>query len=73
MGTRLAMSTTFHPQTDGQTERANRTLEDMLRSFVSYQQNDWDQLLAAAEFACNNAPNASTGMSPFCVNYGHDL
>jgi hypothetical protein len=72
MGTKLAMSTAFHPQTDGQTEHANRTLEDMLRSFVSYQQNDWDQFLPTAEFACNNAPNASTGMSPFRVNYGCD-
>ena len=72
MGTKLAMSTAFHPQTDGQTERANRTLEDMLRAFVSYRQNDWDQFLATAEFACNNAPNASTGMSPFRVNYGRD-
>src|SRR3954447_12418562 len=65
MGTRLAMSTAYHPQTDGQTERANRTLEDMLRAYVNYQQDDWDSLLPAAEFACNNAPNASTQMSPF--------
>jgi len=72
MGTKLAMSTAFHPQTDGQTERANRTLEDMLRAFVSYRQNDWDQFLSTAEFACNNAPNASTGMSPFRINYGRD-
>ena len=72
MGTRLAMSTAFHPQTDGQTERANRTLEDMLRAFVNYQQDNWDQLLSAAEFACNNAPNASTKMSPFQINYGRD-
>jgi hypothetical protein len=72
MGTKLAMSTAFHPQTDGQTERANRTLEDMLRAFVSYRQNDWDLFLPTAEFACNNAPNASTGMSPFRVNYGRD-
>src|SRR3954470_22402332 len=72
LGTKLAMSTAFHPQTDGQTERANRTLEDMLRAFTSYRQDDWDLHLTAAEFACNNAPNASTGMSPFKVNYGRD-
>ena len=72
MGTKLAMSTAFHPQTDGQTERANRTLEDMLRAFVNYRQDNWDQLLTSAEFACNNAPNASTGMSPFRVNTGRD-
>jgi hypothetical protein len=72
MGTKLAMSTAFHPQTDGQTERANRTLEDMLRAFVSYRQDDWDRQLSSAEFACNNAPNASTGMSPFRMNYGRD-
>jgi transposase InsO family protein len=70
LGTKLAMSTAFHPQTDGQTERANRTLEDMLRAFTSYRQNDWDLQLSAVEFACNNAPNASTGMSPFQVNLG---
>src|SRR5690349_23173932 len=44
----------------------------MLRAFVSYHQNDWDLFLPTAEFACNNAPNASTGMSPFRVNYGRD-
>jgi hypothetical protein len=66
------MSTAFHPQTDGQTERANRTLEDMLRAFVGYRQDDWEDHLAAAEFACNNAPNASTGLSPFRINYGKD-
>jgi hypothetical protein len=70
LGTKLAMSTAFHPQTDGQTEHANRTLEDMLRAFVGYRQDNWDSLLPSAEFACNNAPNASTGMSPFQVNYG---
>src|SRR5215204_4331798 len=67
------MSTTFHPQTNGQTERANRTLEDMLRAFTSYHQDDWDLHLTTTEFACNNAPNASTGMSPFKINTGQDL
>src|SRR3954470_24330625 len=72
MGTRLAMSTAFHPQTDGQTERANHTLEDMLRAYVSYRQDDWDSLLPAAEFTCNNALNASTQMTPFHLCYGRD-
>jgi hypothetical protein len=72
LGTKLAMSTAFHPQTDVQTKRTNRTLEDMLRAFTSYRQDDWDLHLTAAEFACNNAPNASTGMSPFKINAGRD-
>src|SRR3954453_2807375 len=72
LGTRLAMSTAFHPQTDGQTERANRTLEDMLRAYVSYHQNDWDSLLPATKFACNNAPSASTQMTPFRLCYSRD-
>ncbi len=70
LGTRLAMSTAYHPQTDGQTERANRTLEDMLRTYVNYRLNDWDQHLIAAEIAYNNSKQASTGFSPFFLNYG---
>lgn len=70
LGTRLAMSTSNHPQTDGQTERANRTLEDMLRPYVNLRTNDWDQHLTAAEFAYNNSRQASTGFSPFYLNYG---
>jgi transposase InsO family protein len=66
----LAMSTAFHPQTDGQTERANRTLITMLRSFVDQRQSNWDLLLPAAEFAVNNAVNASSGVSPFFFNTG---
>src|SRR3954454_11492024 len=44
----------------------------MLRAFMNYHQNDWDSLLPAAEFACNNAPNASTQMTPFRLCYGRD-
>ena len=51
----MKMSTPYHPQTDGQTERANRTLEEMLRHFVNPTRNDWDEHLDAAEFACNAA------------------
>jgi hypothetical protein len=72
LGTKLAMSTAFHPQTDGQTERTNRTLEDMLQAFTNYRQDNWDSQLAAAEFACNNAPNQSTGLSPFRLTQGRD-
>ena len=72
LGTKLAMSTAFHPQTDGQTERANRTLEDMLRAYIGYRQNDWDRKLTAAEFVYNSASNASTKLSPFQMNYGKD-
>lgn len=69
-GTKLAMSTANHPQTDGQTERANRTLEDMLRSYVNVKLNDWDEHLSAVEFAYNNSKQASTGYTPFFLNYG---
>ena len=62
----------FHPETDGQTERNNWTLEQMLRIFVNYKQNDWDQHLAAAEFAYNNSKQASTRMSPFYLTTGQD-
>ena len=68
--TRLNRSTAFHPQTDGQTERANRVLQEVLRAYVSDRHTDWDKRLAAAEFAINNAPSASTGESPFYLNYG---
>ena len=71
MGTRLNMSTAFHPQSDGQTERANRTLEEMLRAYISYHQKDWDLFLPMMEFAYNNSVNPSTGFSPFYLNYGH--
>src|SRR5690606_40659264 len=61
MDVKLAMSTAFHPQTDGQTERANQTLETILRAFVDQRQTNWDLLLPAAEFAYNNSVNPSTG------------
>ena len=69
-GTKLAMSTAYHPQTDGQTERANRTLEDMLRACVSDRQDDWDEHLTAIEIAYNNSEQASTGFTPFYLNSG---
>jgi hypothetical protein len=73
LGTTLTMSTAYHPQTDGQTERANRTLEEMLRSRINFNQTDWDEHLAVAEMAINNSIQASTGFTPFYLNYGQEI
>jgi hypothetical protein len=70
LGTKLAMSTSFHPQTDGQTERANRTIEDIVRHYISFHHDDWDDHLTAAEIAINNSVAQSTGFSPYYLNYG---
>jgi hypothetical protein len=69
-GIKPRMSTAFHPQTDGQTERLNQTIEAYLRAFVSYEQDDWVSLLPMAEFAYNNSTTNATDMSPFYANYG---
>jgi hypothetical protein len=63
-------STAYHPQSDGQTERVNQVLEQYLRIFCDYQQDDWNELLPLAEFSYNNAQHASTLISPFFANYG---
>ena len=70
LGVKHHMSTAFHPQSDGQTERANCVLEDMLRTYVAPSQNDWDLKLACCEFAVNNAWNAATGSTPFFLKFG---
>jgi len=64
------MSTVFHPQTDGQMERLNQTIEAYLRTWVSKEQDDWVRLLPMAEFAYNNSTTVGNGMSPFYPNYG---
>jgi hypothetical protein len=63
--TRLAMSTNHHHQTDGQTEKANRTQEEMIIHYINYQQNNWDDLLPALEHAYNSIVHATTGLAPF--------
>jgi hypothetical protein len=64
------LSTSYHPETDGQTERVNQILEQYLRCYVNYYQNDWNNYLPLAEFAYNNAFHCSTKVSPFFANYG---
>jgi hypothetical protein len=66
-----SMSTAHRAQPDGQTERTNQTLEEYLRHYVNYLQDDWANHLALAEFAFNNMQNASTGETPFALNYGY--
>ena len=68
---RLHFTSRYHPEGDGQTERVNQTLEQYLRIFCNYQQDNWSDLLPLAEFAYNNAPNATTGVSPFFMNKGY--
>ena len=69
LGVKQCMSSSCHPQSDGQTERANRTLEDMLRHCVPPLHNDWDVKLPCCEFAINNAWNQATGSTPFFLNF----
>ena len=72
MRCRHNLSTAFHPQTDGQTERQNQSLKAYLRIFVDEQQEDWAKLLPCAEFSYNNSIHAATGKSPFQLNLGLD-
>ena len=70
MGTKLNLSTTFHPQTDGQSKRTIQTLEDLLRSYVLEFGGNWEDLLALVEFTYNNSHQTTIGMSPYEALYG---
>jgi len=70
LGTRLRMSSAYHPQTDGSTERANRTVTQMLRQCINDKQTDWVAKIPAIEFAINSARSESTGFAPFFLNAG---
>ncbi len=64
------LSTAFHPQTDGQTERVNAILEQYLRAYVNFSQDDWTTFLISAEFSYNNSWHSSIETTPFYANYG---
>jgi len=68
--TMLRMSTAYHPQTDGQTEVMNRTLEKNLHSFVHHQPAEWHRFLALAEWSYNTLQHTSTSLTPYEVIYG---
>lgn len=71
LDTSLHMSTAFHPESDGQSERTNRTMQTMLRAYVSGQQTDWSKHLPLVEFAINSSVNRTTGATPFYLMYGY--
>ena len=71
LGIKWRLSTTFHPQTNGQTKRLNNIMKAYLRAFVNFKQNDWARFLLMAGFVYKNMKNASTGHTPFELNCGY--
>jgi len=72
LGTQLNFSSSYHPQTDGQTEVTNRSLGNLLRCYVGKNIRQWDLILAQVEFAYNRTKGQSTGYSPFEIVYGQN-
>ena len=70
LGTQLIRNSAYHPQTDGQTERINQILEDMLRTCALTYNHKWDECLPLAEFSYNNSYYESIKMAPFEALYG---
>jgi hypothetical protein len=69
-GTKLAMSSSHHPQTDGQSERTNRTMEEILKHYLDHSMTNWEEILPMVEIAINSAVNSSTGIAPFELDLG---
>ena len=72
LGTKSKLSTAYHPQTDGQTERLNQIVEQYLRLFINFQQNNWVMLLPAAQLAYNTTETETTKVTPFFANFGYE-
>ena len=72
VGTQLSISLAYHPETDGQTERLNQVIEDMLRAYCNQEPRQWVNFLPLVEFAYNSSFHRSLGMSPFKAMYGQD-
>ena len=70
LGVKLAATTTYHPQGNGQTERVNQELEQYLQLFVNERQDDWDELLPLAKFQYNNHVHSATQQTPFMLDNG---
>ncbi len=72
LGTRVSLTTAYHPQSNGLTERVNGTLLETLRIFAAQEPLKWDQYLSLVEFSYNNAKQTATQETPFYLNYGTD-
>ena len=70
LGIHRSMTTAYHPQTDGQTERINQVIEAYLRSHCNLEQNEWVSMLAMVVYAYNHSKHSLTKISPFYSNYG---
>ena len=70
IGTKLKMSTAYHPETDGQTEKINQSMEIYFRHYVNCKQNNWVSFLPITQLAHNNKKSDTTGLTPFFANYG---
>jgi transposase InsO family protein len=73
LGITRRLSTAYHPETDGSTERANQVIEAYFRMFVNYAQDDWPKWSFLAQLAINNRDATSTGVSPFFFSHGYHL
>src|SRR5258708_4070172 len=73
LGVKLTLSTSYHPQTDSQTEHVNQEIEAYLRVFISHQQDNWANWLLLAEFAYNNKVHAATHQTPFELDASQHL
>ena len=70
LGTKVKLLTAYHPRTDGQTKQTNQTLEQYLRQYINFKQNNWIDLLPLAQFVYNNNQHSTTKILPFYANYG---
>src|SRR6201993_312296 len=73
LGTEIRLTSAFHPEADGQTERVNRVLIELLRSMVDEAQSDWDDHLSSCEIAYNTSIHSGTEHSPYYLNHGEEM
>ena len=73
LGTKQMLSMVYYPQTDGQTEQINQEISTFLRHYVNYQQDNWTEWIAAAEFQYNDKKHVATKQTPFELNFGYHL